>query len=147
MKTNTPQQDLHRVIDSCRDSAAIFMAAAERAEASDLQNTFLLFALQRRNFIELLFRESQKEGIRLRKQTTVFNLFQKYLNTLMVAFSSGNDSRILNTCRNCESVLIGLYDRVLENREMPESLRTILHEHQQLIRSSADRYLVVSRTA
>lgn len=143
MKTTTLKNELLRVIGSCEDSATIYMAAAEHTENEDLQNTLLLFALQRKNFVELLYSETRKAGYRLKKQDSFFKQFRQYLNALMISFSSGNDEKIAQACSDCDSALIRLYDEVLSNPEISGTLSEILKEHRRLIRVTGKRHLLL----
>lgn len=143
MRTTTLKNELNRVVGSCKDSATIYMAAAEHTKSEELQNTFLLFALQRRNFVERLQSEALKSGIRFNRRESLFKQFRQYFKSLSMSFSSGKDEQILASCRDCEEALIDLYDDVLGYRDFPISIHNILLEHQQLIRSTRDQFLLM----
>ena len=147
MKYSNLSMDLQKVINSCKDSAEIYLSAADNTKSEELQNIFLLFALQRKNFTELLYNEAQRENIRLSPNLNLFRVFQKLMRLLSDAFRSHNDERIITVCRQCEETLIDVYDEVLSNQDISSNLYKLLVEHQQLIRATMNRQVYAQADA
>ncbi|RKD86343.1 DUF2383 domain-containing protein [Mangrovibacterium diazotrophicum] len=141
MRKANLKTDLQHVIENCKDSADIYIAAADSTQSDDLQNTFLLIALQRKSFVELLNRESWKEGYTLTISNSLGRILQRSARTVVRAFSSKRDEKIIESCRDCEENLIDLYDEVLTNEDLPINLYRLLAEHQQVIRATVDQRL------
>lgn len=141
MRKANLKTDLQHVIENCKDSADIYIAAADSTKSDDLQNTFLLIALQRKNFVELLNRESWKEGYTLTISNSLGRILQRLARTIARAFSSSKDEKIIESCKNCEENLIELYDEVLTNEDMPINLYKLLAEHQRTIRATINHRL------
>lgn len=139
MKTAKLKNDLQQVIKKCKDSADIYLWAADNSKSEDLQNAFLLFALKRKNFIELLRREAKKGNIDLFESSSFTGILQKSMHIMLGYLSSTNDDHLIETCRNAESKLVNLYDEVLTNEDLPMNLYRLLVEHQQLILSNMNR--------
>jgi len=136
--------DLQRIIVNCKDSAETYISAADNIKSEDLQNTFLLFALQRKNFVEILRREAWKSGYNLTFGSSIRKTLLKHLKSLMSGFSSNNDSKIIESCRECEEDLVDLYDEVLTNRDLPVNIYRLLTGHQQVVRSVMNQHLLVA---
>lgn len=143
MRKANLKTDLQSVLENCRDSAEIYISAADCTKTEDLQNKFLLFALQRKNFAELLSHQAWKEGYHLSISHRFVSILHRYFRALIQAFSSKTDEKIIESCRASEEDLVNLYDEVLTNKEMPRSLYKLLVEHQQLIRVAMNKHLFI----
>ena len=141
MRKANLKTDLQHVIENCKDSVDIYIAAADSTKSDDLQNTFLLIALQRKNFVELLNRESWKEGYTLTISNSLGRILQRSARAIGRAFASSKDEKIIESCKNCEENLIDLYDEVLTNEDLPINLHKLLSEHQQMIRATVNQRL------
>ncbi|WP_372772204.1 DUF2383 domain-containing protein [Mangrovibacterium sp.] len=139
MKTAKLRNDLQQVIKKCKDSADIYLWAADNSKSEDLQNALLLFALKRKNFIELLRREARKGNIDLFENSSFTGILQKTMHIVIGYIGSTNDDQLIETCRTAEAKLVDLYDEVLTNEDLPMNLYRLLVEHQQLILSNLNR--------
>ncbi|WP_163714713.1 DUF2383 domain-containing protein [Mangrovibacterium lignilyticum] len=141
-KTNL-KNDLQRILDTCKDSANVFISAADHVKSEDLKNTLLLIALQRKNFVELLIRESWKSGYVLAPISSLGHILQKSFRAFMQPFASLDDEKLIISCRESEEKLVELYDITLMNEDIPINLYQLIVEHQQLVRITINEHLFV----
>jgi uncharacterized protein (TIGR02284 family) len=131
---NNLKKDLDDILEINTDSVKGYETAAENIKRGDLQTLFLRLSQQRKAFIEEIKNEALRLGMELDNSGSVKGFFHRTWLATKATFSPETNEKVIEESIFGEKAAVEVYDKVVNDPNVPEFLRESLKEQQKLIK-------------
>ena len=129
MKTENIISELNKLLKRNYDAEKGYHKAATHVKDPDLKRLFEIYSDQRYHFGHDLKGEIKQLGGDLDKGSTFEAAVHRTWMDLKSAVTSDDTESMLEECIRGEKEAVEAYQKVLQDSHLPETTRTILHDH------------------
>jgi uncharacterized protein (TIGR02284 family) len=140
----TPTNDhavdvLNSLIETTLDSANGYREAAENAEAAEFKTMFSQRSTRRLDLAQQLQQEVRSFGAQPKdEQSLIGKAHNKFVDLKNAVTGGADDKSVIDEVERGEDVIKAKYEKVLNDRELPENVRQLVNQAYGSIKADHD---------